>query len=124
MRDKYHKRIEEYSAALKMHRQELADADGKRGNPNVYKLDKTPVPLSVIVEGMEGTAGRFATVGRAAFERYKLCQGANGTLIYQPYDNFGWLDPEFGGWQMEYCDIIREPFHITGQTPIPDPAAY
>jgi len=67
---------------------------------------------------------RFLRAGRAAFERYKLCQDANGTLIYQPYDNFGWLDPEFGGWQMEYRNITTEPFHITGQTPIPDPAAY
>lgn len=67
---------------------------------------------------------RFLRAGRAAFERYRLCQYGNGNPMYQPYDNFGWLDPEFGGWQMEFRNIITEPFHITGQTPDPDPAAY
>jgi len=67
---------------------------------------------------------RFLRAGRAAFERYKLCQHENGDPMYQPYDNFGWLDPEFGGWQMKFRDIITKPLHITGQTPIPDPAAY
>ena len=67
---------------------------------------------------------RFLRAGRAAFQRYRLCRNANGDPMYQPYDNFGWLDPEFGGWQMEFRDIVTEPFHITGQTPIPDPAAY
>jgi len=67
---------------------------------------------------------RFLRAGRAAFERYRLCQYENGNPMYQPYDNFGWLDPEFGGWQMEFRDITTQPFNITGQTPIPDPAAY
>jgi len=67
---------------------------------------------------------RFLRTGRAAFERYRLCQYENGNPMYQPYDNFGWLDPEFSGWQMEFCDITTEPFNIIGQTPIPDPAAY
>jgi len=67
---------------------------------------------------------RFLRAGRAAFERYRLCQYENGNPMYQPYDNFGWLDPEFGGWKLEFSDITTESFHITGQTPIPDPAAY
>lgn len=67
---------------------------------------------------------RFLRAGRAAFERYRLCQQPDGSPMYQPYDNFGWLDPEFGGWQMELRHIPTEPFHITKQTPIPDPSGY
>lgn len=67
---------------------------------------------------------RFLRAGRAAFARYRLCRNTDGTPLYQPYDNFGWLDPEFGGWQMKLRDIVTEPFHITEQTPVPDPAAY
>ncbi|HUT73793.1 MAG TPA: hypothetical protein VM221_03025 [Armatimonadota bacterium] len=62
--------------------------------------------------------------GRAAFARYLLCVDANGNPQYQPYNNFGWLDPEFGGWQERYKRVATEPFHITGQTPTPDPAHY
>jgi len=87
MRDKYHKRIEEYSAALKIHQQELSDRDGKRGNPSVYKLDKPPIPLSVIVEGMEGTTGRFATVGILSTPRLEGVSGSDPGLAY-----FGTLD--------------------------------
>ncbi len=67
---------------------------------------------------------RFLRAGRASFERYRLCENENGDPMYQPYHNFGWLDPEFGGWQMEFRDIPTKPFHITEQTPDPDPAAF
>ena len=66
MRGKYDERVEEYSAAVSMHRQELAGSEGQQAIGQVvnsgYKLDKPPTPLSVIVEGMEGAAGRFASI--------------------------------------------------------------
>jgi len=61
---------------------------------------------------------RFLRAGRAAFERYLL-----GTY-YQPFHNFGWLDPEFGGWQQRFKDTPTEPFEITSEIPDPDPANY
>jgi len=67
---------------------------------------------------------RFLRAGRAAFARYRLCQNENGSPMYQPFHNFGWLDPELGGWQMEFRSVPTKPFQITGQTPVPDPAAY
>jgi hypothetical protein len=67
---------------------------------------------------------RFLRAGRAGYERYRLCQNANGDPMYQSYDNFGWLDPEFGGWQLEFKNVFTEPFNINGQTPIPDPSGY
>jgi hypothetical protein len=67
---------------------------------------------------------RFLRAGRAAFARYLLCVDANGNPMYQPYNNFGWLDPEFGGWQKRFAQVKTEPFHITTQTPEPDPARY
>lgn len=67
MRSKYEERVEEYSAAVNMHRQELARLEGYGAIGQVvtsgYKLDKPPVPLSTIVEGMEGDAGRYASIG-------------------------------------------------------------
>lgn len=39
-------------------------------------------------------------------------------------DNFGWLDPEFGGWALSLREVKTEPFSITVQTPVPDPANY
>ncbi len=66
MRGKYEERIGEYSTALKTHRQELEQAEGaqalSQAGTSGYKLDKPPTPLSVIVEGMEGAAGRFASI--------------------------------------------------------------
>jgi len=67
---------------------------------------------------------RFLRAGRAAFARYLLCVDANGNPMYQPFNNFGWLDPEFGGWQRRYREVATPPFHITSQTPMPDPAHY
>lgn len=67
---------------------------------------------------------RFLRAGRAAFARYLLCQDGNGKPWYQPIHNFGWLDPEFGGWALHFQNVKTEPFHITTQTPVPDPSNY
>lgn len=90
MGGKYQKRVQEYSAAMKTHRQELEQQDGKRANPNVYKVDKPPVPLSVFVEGMEERAGRFATVGILSTPRLEGISGSDSGLAY-----FGALDMLF-----------------------------
>jgi ABC-type transport system involved in multi-copper enzyme maturation permease subunit len=90
MRGKYEKRVQEYSAAIKTHRQELAERDGKRGNPNTYRLDKPLVPLSVFVEGMEGSGGRFATVGILSTPKLEGISGSDPGLAY-----FGTLDMLF-----------------------------
>ena len=61
MRDRYEKRVQEYSTALTIHKAELEKASGTQGLNQAaisgYKLDKPPTPLSVIVEGMESAAG-------------------------------------------------------------------
>ena len=65
---------------------------------------------------------RFLRAGRAAFARYLLCGGEKP--MYQPVHNFGWIDPEFGGWLLEFEHVPTEPFDITTETPTPDPANY
>lgn len=67
---------------------------------------------------------RFLRAGRAAFERYLLCKHPEGDTYYQPFNNFGWIDPEFGGWVWEFRDVPTKPFQIMNQTPDPDPANY
>ncbi len=67
---------------------------------------------------------RFLRAGRAAFARYLLCRDGAGNPLYQTVDNFGWLDPEYGGWETLTADIPTEPFEITSQTPDPDPSMY
>ncbi len=67
---------------------------------------------------------KFLRAGRAAFDRYLCYDDTTGKPSYQPFHNFGWLDPEFGGWQLEFKDIPTDPFPITRQTPDPDPANY
>jgi hypothetical protein len=67
---------------------------------------------------------RFLRAGRAAFARYLLCRDADGQPFYQPFNNFGWLDPELGGWLAELEDVETEPFRIDGQTPDPDPSYF
>jgi len=67
---------------------------------------------------------RFLRAGRAAFARYLLCKDGNGNPWYQPVHNFGWLDPEFGGWELRLNGIETKPFTITSMTPSPDPANY
>ncbi len=67
---------------------------------------------------------RFLRAGRAAFARYLLCTGGDGKPMYQTWDNFGWLDPEYGGWVLRFKDVPTEPFQITREIPDPDPANY
>lgn len=67
---------------------------------------------------------RFLRAGRAAFARYLLSQNPDGSPLYQPVHNFGWLDPEYAGWARHFRDVKTEPFDITSQTPVPDPANY
>lgn len=67
---------------------------------------------------------KFLRAGRAAFERYVLCLGGDGKPMYQPFHNFGWLDPEFGGWLEHFKDVRTDPFTITSETPVPDPSNY
>lgn len=67
---------------------------------------------------------RFLRAGRAAFARYLLSTNADGTPNYQPVHNFGWLDPEYGGWAEKFGSVPTEPFSIDSQTPDPDPARY
>ena len=91
MRDKYNDRVAEYSAAVKMHRQELTETEGQQAINQLvlsgYKLDKPPTPLSVIVEGMEGAAGKFATV--SVFSTPSLDGGAGSDPVFA---YFGTLD--------------------------------
>ena len=44
--------------------------------------------------------------------------------MYQPFHNFGWLDPEYGGWVRTLSEVVTEPVNITSQTPDPDLANY
>jgi hypothetical protein len=67
---------------------------------------------------------RFLRAGRAAFARYLLSQNPDGSPMYQPVHNFGWLDPDYAGWARHLRDVETEPFDITTQTPVPDPANY
>jgi len=67
---------------------------------------------------------RFLRAGRAAFARYLLCTGPDGRPHYQPVNNFGWLDPEYGGWEQHFAGVQTAPFTITRETPDPDPARY
>ena len=67
---------------------------------------------------------KFLRAGRAAFERYVLCAGGDGKPMYQPFHNFGWLDPEFGGWLEHFKHVRTDPFNITSETPVPDPSNY
>jgi hypothetical protein len=67
---------------------------------------------------------RFLRAGRAAFARYLVCNDGSGTPMYQPFMNFGWLEPEFGAWQRRCEGIATAPADIKTQTPEPDPAQY
>ncbi|MEI6503863.1 MAG: hypothetical protein WCP21_22860, partial [Armatimonadota bacterium] len=67
---------------------------------------------------------RFLRAGRAAFARYLLCVDGNGKPWYQPVHNFGWLDPEYGGWALHLQGVKTAPFTITSMTPTPDPSQY
>ncbi len=91
MRDKYDERVREYSAAIKIHKAELEEAEGGQGLNQAaisgYKLDKPPAPLGVIVEGMEGAAGRFSTVNVLSTPTLEGGSGSDPMFAY-----FGTLD--------------------------------
>jgi len=91
MRGKYDSRVKEYSAAVNIHKQELAKAKGASGLNQAaisgYKLDKPPTPLSVIAEGIEGAAGKFATVNILSTPALEGGAGSEPMFIY-----FGTLD--------------------------------
>ncbi len=61
MRDKYEERLREYSASVKIHKNELEESEDlqqalNKASISGYKLDKPPTPLSTLVEGMDGAA--------------------------------------------------------------------
>jgi len=91
MRGKYSERLEEYSAAVTIHKQELEKAEGGQGLNQAaisgYKLDKRPAPLSVIVEGMEGAAGKFSTINILSTPTLEGGSGSDPMFAY-----FGTLD--------------------------------
>jgi len=62
----------------------------------------------------------FLRAARAAFERYLLCAGG----AYQPFHNFGWIDPELGGWLEWFRDVFTAPVEITGPVADPDPSHF
>lgn len=63
---------------------------------------------------------RFLRAARAALERYLRCAG--GT--YQPFHNFGWIDPELGGWLERFQEVFTKPVEITGPVANPDPSHF
>ncbi len=91
MREKYAKRVDEYRAAVKAHKDEFADLEGVEGLTKSmiggYKLDKPPAPLSVIAEGMEGAAGKFASINNLATPMLEGGSGGDPMFAY-----FGTLD--------------------------------
>jgi ABC-type transport system involved in multi-copper enzyme maturation permease subunit len=91
MRDKYEQRIKEYDAARAIHRKELEEKDLQSALNQIvlsgYKVDKPPAPLSVIVEGMEGAAGKYAPVNVLSTPRLEGGSGSDPVFAY-----FGTLD--------------------------------
>ncbi|MBD3183078.1 ABC transporter permease subunit [Candidatus Poribacteria bacterium] len=91
MRGKYNESLKEYSAAVKIHKAELEEAEGAQGLNqaaiNGYKLDKPPAPLSVIVEGMEGAAGNYTTINILSSPVLEGGSGSDPMFAY-----FGTLD--------------------------------
>ncbi len=91
MRDKYEQRMKEYDAARAIHRSELEEKDIQSALNQImlsgYKVDKPPVPLSVIVEGMEGAAGKYAPVNVLSTPTLEGGSGSDPVFAY-----FGTLD--------------------------------
>jgi ABC-type transport system involved in multi-copper enzyme maturation permease subunit len=91
MRDKYDGRVKEYSTALEIHKQELEEKDLQQALNQAatsgYKLDKPPTPLSVIAEGMEGAAGKFAAVNVISTPSLEGGSGSDPVFAF-----FGTLD--------------------------------
>jgi hypothetical protein len=67
---------------------------------------------------------RFLRAARAAFERYLRCVDGQGNPWYQPFHNFGWIDPELGGWLERFRDVYTAPIEITGPVANPDPSRF
>jgi len=61
---------------------------------------------------------RFLDAGRAAADRYTRFCATRPNVQCQPWWNFGWLDPELGGWLKE---IPSPASGVTGPTAFPDP---
>ena len=91
MRDKYERRMEEYDAARVIHRKELEEKDLQAALNHIalngYKVDKPPAPLSVVVEGMEGAAGKYAPVSTISSPKLEGGSGSDPVFAY-----FGTLD--------------------------------
>ncbi|MFC1718315.1 ABC transporter permease [Candidatus Poribacteria bacterium] len=91
MRDKYEQRIAEYDAARVIHRKELEEKDLQAALNHIalngYKVDKPPAPLSVVVEGMEGAAGKYASVSVISTPNLEGGAGSDPVFAY-----FGTLD--------------------------------
>ena len=86
MRERYETQVQEYNAALKMRKEAIERATSIVGS---YKLDKPPVPLSIIADGLDTIAGKVVTVsatGASALEGAVLIKS-------EPmYGFFGTLD--------------------------------
>ena len=91
MRDKYEQRMKEYDTARVVHRNELEEKDVQAALSQImlsgYKVDKPPARLSVIVEGMEGAAGKYAPVNVLSTPRLEGGSGSDPVFAY-----FGTLD--------------------------------
>ena len=91
MRDKYDQRMKEYDAARVIHKNELEEKDLQSALSQImlsgYKVDKRPTPLSVIVEGLEGAAGKYAPVNVLSTPRLEGGSGSDPVFAY-----FGTLD--------------------------------
>lgn len=91
MRDKYEQRMGEYNAAVVTHRKELEEKTLQQALNHLqlsgYKVDKPPTPLGVIVEGMEGAAGKYAPVNILSTPSLEGGSGSDPVFAY-----FGTLD--------------------------------
>jgi hypothetical protein len=67
---------------------------------------------------------RFLRAARAAFARYLMQKDPAGAPLLQEVWNFGWLDPELGGWILEHAAVATEPFDVKSAVPTPDPSMF
>ncbi len=91
MREKYETQVQEYNAAVKMRKEALEKSASIADLGGGYKLDKPPVPLSIMADGLDTIAGKVVTVsivGEPALE--------GAVLKSDPmYGFFGTLDSVF-----------------------------
>jgi len=91
MRGKYEESMEEYVAAVAMHKEVLEEPKSwpamERASVSGYTLDKPPTSLSVVVEGIEGAAGNYSTIN--ILSAPKLEGGAGGDPMFA---YFGTMD--------------------------------